>query len=111
MLYAEEQGRNQVTRARNRSGRKHHQSANSDGLENSSSSTTTLTSLLTSSKKKTQLTYSTFIAGLKADNIALNRKILSDFAEKEPLSFGALAARVRALQEKGKVSAGSGSGS
>lgn len=55
-------------------------------------------------KKKTlslQLTYSTFIAGLKAENIALNRKILSDFAEKEPLSFGALAARVRALQEKG----------
>lgn len=48
-----------------------------------------------------QLTYSTFIAGLKAENIALNRKILSDFAEKEPLSFGALAARVRALQEKG----------
>ena len=53
-----------------------------------------------------QLTYSTFIAGLKAENIALNRKILSDFAEKEPLSFGALAARVRALQERGGGKAG-----
>ena len=56
-----------------------------------------------------QLTYSTFIAGLKADNIALNRKILSDFAEKEPLSFGALAARVRELQEKGVGGGGGGS--
>ena len=82
-----------------------------DGLEISFS----LTSSLPRKKKKKinlflQLTYSTFIAGLKAENIALNRKILSDFAEKEPLTFGALASRVRALQERGGGGGKAGAG-
>jgi len=47
-----------------------------------------------------QLTYSTFIHGLKEENISLNRKILSDFAEKEPLTFGALARRVLERQQQ-----------
>lgn len=60
-------------------------------------------------KKPSKLTYSTFIAGLKEENIALNRKILSDFAEKEPLTFGALARRV--LEKKQRAASASASAS
>jgi len=45
-----------------------------------------------------QLTYSTFIAGLKRDNITLNRVVLAELAAGEPASFAALCARVAKMK-------------
>jgi len=42
------------------------------------------------------LTYSRFIDGLKKANIALDRKVLSDIAIREPASFAALVAKAQA---------------
>jgi len=42
------------------------------------------------------LTYSRFIDGLKKANIALDRKVLSDIAIREPDSFAALVAKAQA---------------
>jgi large subunit ribosomal protein L20 len=42
------------------------------------------------------LTYSTFINGLKLAGIELDRKVLSDLAIREPEAFTALAAEARA---------------
>ncbi len=41
------------------------------------------------------LTYSKFMAGLKAANISLDRKILSELAVNEPEAFGAVAKAVQ----------------
>jgi large subunit ribosomal protein L20 len=41
------------------------------------------------------LTYSRFMAGLKAANISLDRKILSELAVNEPEAFGAVAKAVQ----------------
>ena len=41
------------------------------------------------------ISYSRFIAGLKAKNIELNRKVLADIAVREPEAFAALVAQVR----------------
>ncbi len=42
------------------------------------------------------ISYSKFIAGLKAKNIDLNRKVLADIAVKDPDAFKALVAEVKA---------------
>jgi len=42
------------------------------------------------------LSYSRFIDGLKKANIALDRKVLSDIATREPESFAALVAKAQA---------------
>lgn len=42
------------------------------------------------------ISYSKFIAGLKAKNIDLNRKVLADIAVKDPEAFKALVAEVKA---------------
>jgi large subunit ribosomal protein L20 len=41
------------------------------------------------------ITYSRFIAGLKAAQIDVDRKILADLAVREPATFGALVATAR----------------
>ncbi len=42
------------------------------------------------------ISYSKFIAGLKAKNIELNRKVLADIAVKDPTAFAALVSEVKA---------------
>ncbi len=42
------------------------------------------------------ISYSKFIAGLKAKNIDLNRKVLADIAVKDPTAFAALVSEVKA---------------
>ncbi len=42
------------------------------------------------------ISYSKFIAGLKAKNIDLNRKVLADIAVKDPAAFAALVSEVKA---------------
>ena len=42
------------------------------------------------------ISYSKFIAGLKAKNIDLNRKVLADMAVRQPESFTALVNQVKA---------------
>jgi len=42
------------------------------------------------------ISYSKFIAGLKAKNIDLNRKVLADMAVKEPTTFSELVKQVKA---------------
>ncbi len=42
------------------------------------------------------ISYSKFIAGLKAKNIDLNRKVLADIAVRDPEAFKALVAEVKA---------------
>ncbi len=42
------------------------------------------------------ISYSKFIAGLKAKNIDLNRKVLADIAVKDPSAFTALVKEVKA---------------
>ncbi len=42
------------------------------------------------------ISYSKFIAGLKAKNIDLNRKVLADIAVKDPAGFTALVNEVKA---------------
>ncbi len=42
------------------------------------------------------ISYSKFIAGLKAKNIDLNRKVLADIAVKDPAAFTALVNEVKA---------------
>ena len=42
------------------------------------------------------ISYSKFIAGLKAKNIVLNRKVLADIAVKDPSAFTALVKEVKA---------------
>lgn len=42
------------------------------------------------------ISYSKFIAGLKAKNIDLNRKVLADIAVRDPDAFKALVAEVKA---------------
>jgi hypothetical protein len=46
----------------------------------------------------TQLTYSTFISGLKTQGVTLNRKVLAALASQEPLSFKALVDQVGAMR-------------
>ena len=42
------------------------------------------------------LSYSKFIAGLKKNNIELNRKVLADLAMNEPVAFKAIVDKVKA---------------
>lgn len=42
------------------------------------------------------ISYSRFIAGLKAKNIELNRKVLADMAVNKPLTFAELVKQVKA---------------
>ena len=42
------------------------------------------------------ITYSRFIEGLRAANVELDRKVLSDLAINDPAAFGALAEKARA---------------
>ena len=42
------------------------------------------------------ISYSRFIAGLKANNINLNRKVLADMAVRDPEAFAALVNQVKA---------------
>lgn len=42
------------------------------------------------------ISYSRFIAGLKANNINLNRKVLADMAVRDPEAFAALVSQVKA---------------
>lgn len=42
------------------------------------------------------ISYSRFIAGLKANNISLNRKVLADLAVRDPEAFAALVKQVKA---------------
>jgi large subunit ribosomal protein L20 len=44
------------------------------------------------------LSYNNFMHGLSADNIALNRKSLSELAMTEPVSFKALVDRVKQMR-------------
>ena len=46
--------------------------------------------------RQNDISYSRFIAGLKAKNIDLNRKILADLAVKEPSTFAELVKQVKA---------------
>ena len=49
------------------------------------------------------LTYSRFAEGLKAANIGLDRKVLSDLAITDATAFGAIVAKVKsALEDKPK---------
>ena len=49
------------------------------------------------------LTYSRFAEGLKAANIGLDRKVLSELAITDATAFGAVVAKVKsALEEKAK---------
>ena len=45
------------------------------------------------------ISYSRFIEGLKAANIGLDRKVLSDIAIRDEAAFGAIVAQVRAALE------------
>lgn len=45
-----------------------------------------------------QMTYTTFITGLKEENVQLNRKVLSELAMNEPYSFKALVDQVRFMR-------------
>lgn len=45
-----------------------------------------------------QVPYSTFIHGLKAQNIHLNRKTLAELAVNEPYSFQALVNQVKEMR-------------
>ena len=50
------------------------------------------------------MTYSRFAEGLKAANIGLDRKVLSDLAITDEVSFKAIVAQVKtALEEKAKA--------
>ncbi|GIL81729.1 hypothetical protein Vretimale_1316 [Volvox reticuliferus] len=44
------------------------------------------------------VTYTTFITGLKQENVQLNRKVLSELAMNEPYSFKALVDQVRFMR-------------
>jgi len=46
--------------------------------------------------RQNDISYSRFIAGLKAKNINLNRKVLADLAVKDANAFAALVAQVKA---------------
>jgi hypothetical protein len=46
----------------------------------------------------TQVSYSRFIPGLQAENIQLNRKVLSELAMNEPFSFKALVDQVKFMR-------------
>lgn len=48
-----------------------------------------------------QIKYSNFVHGLKQENIQLNRKVLSQLAMQEPLSFKALVDQVRFMRGMG----------
>ncbi|MEO1235893.1 MAG: 50S ribosomal protein L20 [Planctomycetota bacterium] len=50
--------------------------------------------------KQRGLNYSRFIAGLKAANIALNRKMLSEIAIHDPAAFDALIDRAKQAAEQ-----------
>ncbi|KAG2424649.1 hypothetical protein HXX76_014373 [Chlamydomonas incerta] len=54
------------------------------------------------------MTYTGLITGLKAENVALNRKVLSELAMSEPFSFKALVEQVRFM--RGLPPAGPGAG-
>jgi large subunit ribosomal protein L20 len=43
------------------------------------------------------LTYSKFMAGLKAASIDIDRKVLADLAVNDPAAFGSIVAKVKAL--------------
>lgn len=45
-----------------------------------------------------QVTYSTFIHGLKEENIQVNRKVLSELAMQEPYSFKSLVDQVKFMR-------------
>ncbi|PNH04902.1 50S ribosomal protein L20 [Tetrabaena socialis] len=44
------------------------------------------------------VTYTSFITGLKAENVQLNRKVLSELAMNEPYSFKALVEQVKFMR-------------
>src|SRR5919204_1132491 len=46
------------------------------------------------------LSYNQFIAGLKAANIELDRKVLADLAVNDPQAFGAIAEQARSALQK-----------
>ena len=45
------------------------------------------------------MTYSTFIAGLKAADIELNRKVLADIAVRDPVAFANLVEQAKAARQ------------
>ena len=45
--------------------------------------------------RENEISYSRFIAGLKAADVDVDRKILADLAVREPATFGALVATAR----------------
>ncbi len=52
------------------------------------------------------MSYSRFIEGLKAANITMDRKVLSDIAIRDEAAFGAIVAQVRtALEAKSAAKA------
>src|ERR671938_816419 len=46
------------------------------------------------------LSYNQFVAGCKAANIELDRKVLADLAVSDPAAFGAIAERAKTALEK-----------
>jgi large subunit ribosomal protein L20 len=46
------------------------------------------------------LSYNQFVAGCKAANIELDRKVLADLAVSDPAAFGAIAERAKSALEK-----------
>jgi large subunit ribosomal protein L20 len=46
------------------------------------------------------LSYNQFIAGLKAANVDLDRKVLADLAVSDPQAFGAIAERAKSALER-----------
>ncbi|KXZ41492.1 hypothetical protein GPECTOR_433g310 [Gonium pectorale] len=44
------------------------------------------------------MSYTTFVTGLKEENVQLNRKVLSELAMNEPFSFKALVEQVRFMR-------------
>lgn len=56
-----------------------------------------------------QVKYSEFQAGLRALNVRLNRKVLSELAMSEPFSFRALAEQVKLMRGVGGGGGGGGS--
>ena len=47
------------------------------------------------------MSYNQFMAGLKAANVELDRKILADLAVSDPAAFGAVAEQAKAALEQG----------
>jgi large subunit ribosomal protein L20 len=51
---------------------------------------------ISAASRELGVTYSRFIAGLKAANIEIDRKVLSDMAVRDPAGFASIVAQVKA---------------